>query len=273
MSAAEVVQEIVAPTPVVSAFQTVPAAYLGNVDSIMNIDVLVAGDNLDAVATVSNLICDISNLRPLRVGALANSKLIESLTPLLLNVAILNGSSNQQSELCHGCQNALNNKVGKPFMKMPKDPSNFSFGATSSTVTSLGIIFGLLTSANPKAGVIGALLVIAVADNIADSLGIHIYRESTTTTKENTRMFTISNFITRFGITLTFVALFALLSITFAAVFCIAIGHGILVFLSYLIGVQRKTSTLREVAIHLGIAIPVIVISHFLGQLIFSVFG
>jgi len=91
MSAAEVVQEIVAPTPVVSAFQTVPAAYLGNVDSVMNIDVLVAGDNLDAVAVVSNLICDISNLRPLRVGALANSKLIESLTPLLLNVAILNG--------------------------------------------------------------------------------------------------------------------------------------------------------------------------------------
>jgi hypothetical protein len=105
--------------------------------------------------------------------------------------------------------NYLNKIVGKDYpMKLPKDPSKFSFGATSSTVTSLGIIFGLLTSANPKAGVIGALLVIAVADNIADSLGIHIYRESTTT-KENTRMFTISNFITRFGITLTFVTLFA----------------------------------------------------------------
>ena len=66
-------------------------------------------------------------------------------------------------------------------MKLPKDPSKFSFGATSSTVTSLGIIFGLLTSGNPKASIIGSLLVIAVADNIADSLGIHIYRESTAT--------------------------------------------------------------------------------------------
>ena len=91
-------------------------------------------------------------------------------------------------------------------MKLPKDPSKFSFGATSSTVTSLGIIFGLLSSSNPKAGVIGSLLVIAVADNIADSLGIHIYRETSATKKENTRMFTISNFITRFGITFTFVA-------------------------------------------------------------------
>jgi vacuolar iron transporter family protein len=158
-------------------------------------------------------------------------------------------------------------------MKMPKDSSKFSFGATSSTVTSLGIIFGLLTSGNPKAGVIGSLLVIAVADNIADSLGIHIYRESTATKQENTRMFTISNFITRFAITLTFVALFTFLPLDYAAVSSTIIGLGILVFLSYLIGVQRRTSTLKEVAIHLGIAIPVIVISHFLGQLIFSVFG
>jgi VIT1/CCC1 family predicted Fe2+/Mn2+ transporter len=158
-------------------------------------------------------------------------------------------------------------------MKLPKDSSKFSFGATSSTVTSLGIIFGLLTSSNPQASVIGSLLVIAVADNIADSLGIHIYRESTATKKENTRMFTISNFITRFGITLTFVILFAFLPLEYAAVFCTIIGLGILVFLSYMIGVQCKTSTLREIVIHLGIAIPVIVISHFLGQLIFTVFG
>jgi len=158
-------------------------------------------------------------------------------------------------------------------LRLPKDPSKFGFGATSSTVTSLGIIFGLLTASNPKASVIGALLVIAVADNIADSLGIHIYRESTATQKENTRMFTISNFITRFGITLTFVVLFAFLPLDIAAVSCAAIGIGVLVFLSYLIGVQHNTNILREVAIHVGIAVPVIIISHFLGQLIFSVFG
>jgi hypothetical protein len=158
-------------------------------------------------------------------------------------------------------------------VKLPKDPSKFSFGATSSTVTSLGIIFGLLSSGNPQASVIGSLLVIAVADNIADSLGIHIYRETTSTKKENTRMFTISNFLTRFGITLTFVVLFAFLPIDYAAALCVLIGFGILIFLSYLIGVQRKTSTIREILIHLGIAIPVIIISHFLGQVIFTLFG
>ena len=158
-------------------------------------------------------------------------------------------------------------------MKLPKDPSKFSFGATSSTVTSLGIVFGLITSGNPKASIIGSLLVIAVADNVADSLGIHIYRESTATKQDNTRMFTISNFMTRLGITFTFVVLFAFLPIEYAAASCIVIGFGILVFLSCLIAIQRKTSILREILIHLGIAIPVIVFSHFIGQLIFTVFG
>lgn len=89
-SAAEILQKIVAPMPVVSAFQTVPATYLNNIDVIMNLDVLVASDSKEAVASASKLISDIPNLRALYVGSLENSRLIESLTPLLLNAAILN---------------------------------------------------------------------------------------------------------------------------------------------------------------------------------------
>lgn len=90
-SAAELIQEVVEPTPVVSAFQTVPAAYLSNIDAILNVDVLIAGNDELAVAKVSGLVRDIPNLRPLRVGPLENSKWIESITPLLLNASILNG--------------------------------------------------------------------------------------------------------------------------------------------------------------------------------------
>jgi NADPH-dependent F420 reductase len=89
-SAAEVIQEIVEPIPVVCAFQTVPAVYLNNCDSILNIDVLIASNNDDAIVLVSKLILDIPNLRPLNVGPLDNSRFIESLTPLLLNASILN---------------------------------------------------------------------------------------------------------------------------------------------------------------------------------------
>jgi len=55
------------------------------------VDVLIAGDDDLALAKVSSLVRDIPNLRPLRVGPLENSKWIESITPLLLNAAILNG--------------------------------------------------------------------------------------------------------------------------------------------------------------------------------------
>lgn len=90
LSAAEVIQDLVKPTPVVSAFQTVPAAYLSNIDSVLNLDVLIAGDDALAVNIVSKLVRDIPNLRPLRTGPLENSKWIESITPLLLNAAVLN---------------------------------------------------------------------------------------------------------------------------------------------------------------------------------------
>ena len=158
-------------------------------------------------------------------------------------------------------------------MRLPKDPSRFSFGATSATVTSLGLIIGLLEASNPRASIIGALLLIAVADNIADSLGFHIYRESASSQPENVRIFTLSNFLIRFGIAGLFVLLFAFLPLQIAAWSCVILGLAVLIFLSYLIGVHRKTSPLREILIHLGVAIPVILVSHFLGQLIFSLFG
>jgi len=79
-----------------------------------------------------------------------------------------------------------------------------------------------------------------VAENIADSLGIHIHRESTATEKQNTLIFTIENFLKRFGITLTLVILFAFLPLDYHATFCVIIGFEILIFLSYLIGVKQN---------------------------------
>jgi len=90
-SAAEAIQDLVKPIPVVSAFQTVPAAYLNNIDAVLNLDVLLAGNDEVALTIVSRLVRDIPNLRPLKVGPLSNSKFVEAITPLLLNAAILNG--------------------------------------------------------------------------------------------------------------------------------------------------------------------------------------
>ena len=89
-SAAELVAEEIGNIPVVSAFQTVPASYLGDLDSVLNVDVLVSGQDEHALQTVTRITHDIPNLRALRVGPLSSSKMVESITPLLLNAAILN---------------------------------------------------------------------------------------------------------------------------------------------------------------------------------------
>ncbi len=89
-SAAELVAGEVGGIPVVSAFQTVPASYLGDLDSVLNVDVLLSGNDEHALQTAAKIAQDIPNLRALRVGPLSNSKFVESITPLLLNAAILN---------------------------------------------------------------------------------------------------------------------------------------------------------------------------------------
>jgi NADPH-dependent F420 reductase len=90
LSEAEIIAGEIQVAPVVSAFQTVPASYLANLNSILNIDVLISGDDERALDITSQLVRDIPNLRPLRVGPLLNSRLVESITPLLLNAVILN---------------------------------------------------------------------------------------------------------------------------------------------------------------------------------------
>ena len=72
---------------IVSAFHTICAAALQARDRVLKADVLICGDDAEAVDLVIGLTGEIKSLRPLKVGPLAASSLVESLTPMLLNVA------------------------------------------------------------------------------------------------------------------------------------------------------------------------------------------
>jgi NADPH-dependent F420 reductase len=77
-------------TPVVGAFQNLAAAKLANLDADMDWDVPVTGDDPEAKATVMELADEVEGLRSLDAGGLVNSAEIESLTPLLINLAANN---------------------------------------------------------------------------------------------------------------------------------------------------------------------------------------
>jgi hypothetical protein len=49
-----------------------------------------------------------------------------------------------------------------------------SFGATSATVTSMGLITELGAAAAEKATILSGLLIVALADNLTDSLSLHV---------------------------------------------------------------------------------------------------
>jgi NADPH-dependent F420 reductase len=76
--------------PVVGAFHNLAAGKLANLDADLDWDVPIVADDDDAKDTVSALAEGIEGIRALDAGALANASEVESLTPLLINLAANN---------------------------------------------------------------------------------------------------------------------------------------------------------------------------------------
>lgn len=150
--------------------------------------------------------------------------------------------------------------------------TKFSFGATSAIVTSLAFIVGLSRSPNPRLAIIGSLLVMAVADNISDSLGIHIYQESELLNSKAVRAATFSNFFTRFLTILIFVLLFGFLPIKYAVIISTVYGISVLSILSYLIAREQKANPYRAILNHVAIAILVIIVSSLVSKWLIEIF-
>lgn len=93
-SAGSAAQEIASLLPkgveLVSAFQNVPAAKLSNLDIHLDYDIGVCGNSMYSKNIVFDLIRNIDSMRPIDIGPIEASSMIECLTPLLLNIAVRN---------------------------------------------------------------------------------------------------------------------------------------------------------------------------------------
>jgi NADPH-dependent F420 reductase len=79
--------------PVIGAFHSLAAGKLADLDAEIGTDTLVVGDDTEAKEQVRSLAEKISGLRTLDVGPIANAAAVESLTPLLINLAQYNDIS------------------------------------------------------------------------------------------------------------------------------------------------------------------------------------
>ena len=85
-SAAEEAQQILANCPVVGAFHNLSAEELLKPDVAIDADVVVCGDDATAKSRVMEMAGLIAGVRGIDGGALANSRYVENLTALLINI-------------------------------------------------------------------------------------------------------------------------------------------------------------------------------------------
>ncbi len=150
--------------------------------------------------------------------------------------------------------------------------TKISFGISSAVITSLALITGLDTIGNPKSGIIGSILVIALADNLSDSMGIHFFLESEHVLGKEVWLSTLTNYLARLGVSLSFILLIALLPIGTAVACSIVWGFSILAALSYAIQHRRGKNPFYEALVHIGLAAIVITGSHFAGSFLINRF-
>ena len=124
----------------------------------------------------------------------------------------------------------------------------------------------------PQLSIIGGILVVALADNISDSFGIHIYQESECLNEREVWFSTLTNFLTRFFVSLTFIFLVAVLPIKLAVAYSVAWGLTLLTVMSYTIAKKRGIGPYPVILEHLSIAAIVIIASSFLGKLLIARF-
>ena len=140
-----------------------------------------------------------------------------------------------------------------------------SFGAVSAIVTSVGVIIGFGAAGLSKPTIIAGLLIVGLADNLSDSLSIHIYQESEKLEEHSAFRSTLGNFVTRFVISMSFVILVLALSSRNTMFMSLAWGVSLLIGLTWLVANSRGANVTAEILKHLTAATVVVAVSHGVG--------
>lgn len=152
--------------------------------------------------------------------------------------------------------------------------SGVHFGLTSGVITTLGLIVGLHSGTHSELAVLGGIVTIAVADGLSDALGIHIAKEAEQ--RHSTRHVwhaTLATFVAKFGMAATFVVPVLLLPLSLAIVASIAWGLLVIALLSLVMARAQHQRPLPVVAEHVGIALLVVIVTHYVGDWVARAFA
>ena len=148
-----------------------------------------------------------------------------------------------------------------------------SFGLTSGAITTMGLMVGLHSGTHEKLAVMGGVVTIAVADAFSDALGVHIHEEAENThSHKEIWIVTLATFISKFVFSLSFIIPLLLFQLTTAIVVSVVWGLFLVALISAFVAKDQGIKIKPVVAEHVFIALLVVVITHFTGVWINSIF-
>ncbi len=146
--------------------------------------------------------------------------------------------------------------------------TGITFGLTSGTITTLGLMIGLYSGTNSRTVVIGGILTIAIADSFSDALGIHISEEANhTRTTTQVWVATVATFLSKLY-AITFIIPVLLFDLPIAININLIWGFTLITILSYYLAKSQGVKPWKVILEHLIIITIVIALTHFLGKLI-----
>jgi VIT1/CCC1 family predicted Fe2+/Mn2+ transporter len=148
-----------------------------------------------------------------------------------------------------------------------------SFGLTTAIITTLALIVGLSASTASIAVIISGILIIAIADALSDSLGMHISEEASEKSSKEVRESTLATLGAKFLVGVTFVVPIVTLPIKTAVYVSIAWGLLLITVLSYFIARRDRKNPLWTISEHVILTLFIILLTHNIGAWISAVFG
>jgi VIT1/CCC1 family predicted Fe2+/Mn2+ transporter len=149
-----------------------------------------------------------------------------------------------------------------------------SFGSTSGIITALGMIVGLQSATSSRLAVAAGIIVMAIADGLADAAGLHLSEESEIEggknkhTQKEVWITTFFTFLSVCGFILTFAVPLLLFQLETAVLISVIWGLLLLVALNLYIAKIKNEPPVKLVSEHILLALFVIVVSYLVGGLI-----
>ena len=148
--------------------------------------------------------------------------------------------------------------------------TTLSYGGTAAIVTGMGLVVAFDAGTTSRATLISSLLVVAIADNLADSLAIHVYQESENLDARQAFRSTVANYVTRLVVAGSFVILAVVMPASSLVPVVLAWGMTLLCALTYFVARSRGAAPGLEILKHLAVAIVVIIVSRGIGAWILA---